>query len=207
MYQRYMNETKNSPPKPPCTNEEALTWLREGSFELENKAIGCLYPRLLGMIRPWIYSKNGTSEDAHDAVTAAVIKFVQNFREGKYHEQGKLEHYLFRIAQRKFYDLLRERGEEEPIEWSFPDGLSPEIEEEEDPEEKAEQEVEALARQKKLELCLGQIGERCKERIMRFWYMDQSHKEIAEAMGDASPDVSKAMKNKCQGKLEKCMKN
>lgn len=202
-----MNETKNGPPKHSCTNEEALTWLREGSFELENKAIECLYLRLLRMIRPWIYSKNGTSEDAHDAVTAAVIKFVQNFREGKYREQGKLEHFLFRIAQRKFYDLLRERGEDESIEGTFPGGIPPEIGEEEDPEEKAELEVEALARQRKLEHCLDQIGERCKERIMRFWYMGQSHKEIAEAMGDASPDVSKAMKNKCQGKLEKCMKN
>lgn len=197
------NEAKNSPPKNSCTNEEALTWLREGSFESENKAIGCLYQRLLGMIRPWIYSKNGTDEDAHDAVTEAVIKFIQNFREGKYQEQGKLEHFLFRIAQRRFYDLLRDRGEERLV----PEGIPPELKEEEDPEEKAEQEEEALARQKKLEHCLGQIGERCKERIMRFWYMDQSHKEIAEAMGDASPDVSKAMKNKCQGKLEKCMKN
>ncbi|MCB9296825.1 MAG: sigma-70 family RNA polymerase sigma factor [Lewinellaceae bacterium] len=202
-----MNETKNGPPKHSCTNEEALAWLREGSFELENKVIEYLYLRLLGMIRPWIYSKNGTSEDAHDAVTAAVIKFVRNFREGKYREQGKLEHYLFRIAQRKFFDLLRERGEEKSIEESFSDGIPPEIEGEEDLEEKAEQEVKALARQRKLEHCLGQIGERCKERIMRFWYISQSHKEIAEAMGDASPDVSKAMKNKCQGKLEKCMKN
>lgn len=66
--------------------------------------------------------------------------------------------------------------------------------------------MEDLARHTKLEHCLDQIGERCKERIIRFWYMEQSHEEIAEAMDDASPRVSVTMKNKCQDKLKKCMK-
>lgn len=207
-YPRYMsNEAKNTPPRHSCTDEEALKWLRDGSPESENKAIECLYRRLLAAFRPWVYSKNGRSDDAHDAVTEAIFQFVQNFREGKYREQGKLEHYLFRIAQFKFFDLLRARGEDLSIEDVFPGGIPPEPEEgEDDPYEKVEMEVEALARHTKLEHCLGQIGERCKERILRFWYTKQSHEEIAKAMGDASARVSVTMKNRCQDKLEKCMK-
>ena len=200
------NEPNNKPPKPACTDEEALNWLREGSFETENKAIDCLYRRLLEMFRPWVYSRNGTGDDAHDAVTEALIKFVRNFREGRYREQGKLEHYLFRMAQFKFYDLLRDRGADVSIEKIFPGGIPPEMDDDEDPFEKAEKNAESLARQTKLEHCLRQIGERCKERLIRFWYQHQSHQEIADAMGDSSPDVSKVMKKKCQDKLVKCVK-
>lgn len=199
------NETKNTPPRHSCTDDEALAWLRDGSFESESKAIGCLYRRLFVNIRPWIYSKNGSDDDVHDAATESVFGFVRNFRGGKYKEIGKLEHFLFRIAQYKFYNLLRGRGEDLSIEDIFPGGIPPEIKDD-DPYEKAEMEVEALARQTKLEQCLEKIGERCKERIIRFWYMGQSHEEIAEAMGDASADVSKVMKNRCQDKLEACMK-
>lgn len=117
------NETKNTPPRPACTDDEALAWLRDGSPESENKAIGCLYRSLLGMIRPWISSRNGSDNDAHDAVTEAVIRFIQNFREGKYREQGKLAPYLFRMAQFKFYDLLRERGEDLSTDGMFPGGI------------------------------------------------------------------------------------
>jgi len=204
---RYMsNEAKNNLPRHSCKDEEALKWLREGSHESENKVIGCLYRRVLVSFRPWVYSKNGTGEDAHDAVTEAVIQFVGNFREGKYREQGKLENYLFRIAQFKFFDLLRGRGEDVSIEEIFPGGIPPDMEEAENTQDKAEKDAEALARHTKLEHCLNHIGERCKARIIRFWYLNQSHQEIAEAMGDTGPDVSKAMKNKCQDKLAKCLK-
>ncbi len=199
-------KAKNRPAKQTCTDEEALGWLREGSFESENKAIECLYRRLLKMILPWVYSKNGTGDDAHDAVTEAVIKFVRNFREEKYREQGKLEHYLFRIAQFKFYDLLRDRGTDLPSEIIVSDGILPESDEAEDPYEKSEKDKASLARLNKLEHCLNQTGDRCKERLIRFWYQNQSHQEISKAMGDTGPDVSKSMKNKCQDKLAKCLK-
>ncbi|MFN0037313.1 MAG: RNA polymerase sigma factor [Saprospiraceae bacterium] len=197
------NEAKNSPPSHACTDEEALEWLRDGSPESESNAMGCLYRRLLGRIRPWVFSRNGSSDDAHDAVTEAVVQFVQNFREGKYKHVDKLEHYLFRMAQFKFFDLLRARGDEVSLDVVFPGGIPPEMLD--DPYEKAEEEMENIARHTKLEHCLGQIGERCKERILRFWYMQQSHEEIAKAMGDSSGDVSKVMKNKCQGSLAKCI--
>lgn len=201
------DHAKNDKTRHSCTDEDALEWLRDGLLESENKAIECLYRRLLGVFRPWAYSKNGTSDDVHDTVTEAIIAFVQNFREAKYRHKGKLEHYLFRIAQRKFYDLLGERGDTV----SFDDlakGDVPEKtgEDDSDPIVKLENEAESLARQGKLQACLDALGERCKERIQRFWYMDQSHKEIAVAMGDASPDVSKARKDKCQKLLAKCMK-
>ena len=200
-------EAKNNPPRHSCTDEEALAWLRDGSFEAMNKAIGCLYRRLLNIVRPWVYSKNGSGDDAHDAVTEALMKFSDILRDGKYQEEGKLEHFIFRVAQYKFYDICRHRkkgGEDLSLEDIFTGGVPPEIED--DPLEKAEVETEAEMRRLKMGHCLGQIGERCKERLFRFWDLGQSHEEIAEAMGDASPDVSKTMKNRCQDKLEKCMK-
>lgn len=188
-----------------CTDEQALNWLEDGSPAAESKAIDCLYRRLLALFRPWAYSRNGTDDDAHDAVAEALIKFVQNYREGKYTHQGKLENYLFRIAQFKFFDLLRERDGDMSLEQVFPGGLPAELEALE-PFEKAAKEKAESARYSKLENCLDQIGAKCKERIIRFWYQRQSHETIAAAMGDTGANVSKVMKNRCQDKLEQCVK-
>ncbi len=195
------NETKSTYI---CTDAQALAWLEDGALDLESKAIACLYRRLLDLAKPWVYSRNGNLDDVHDAVSEAVIKFVQNCREGKYRHEGKLENYLFRMAQYKYFDLLRERGNEVSLEQFFPAGIPEDLEEA--AFEKEEKEAEASARHIRLEQCLEQIGEKCKERIVRFWYMNQSHDNIAAAMGDSGPNVSKTMKNRCQDKLEKCVK-
>lgn len=187
-----------------CTDQDVVKWLLDGSPSSENKAIECLYRRLLQIFRPWVFSRNGSNEDVHDAVTEAVIGFVQKFRQGKYQEMGKLENLLFRIAQRRFIDLLRTRGAEIPVDPLEPIGSAYDGEEE-DFLEKTEREADESAKHSKLAHCLEKIGERCKERLIRFWYMKQSHEEIANAMGDSSTAVSKVMKNKCQDKLEKCM--
>ena len=161
---------KKNPQRYACTDKDALEWLRDGSTESENKAIDCLYRRLLEMIRPWIFARSGTSDDAHDAVTEAVFQFVRIFREGRYKEEGKLEWFIFRIAQRKFLDLLRKRGKHVLIVDVFPDGVPPEMEGWEDTILKEEKDMESVERITKLERCLNQIGERCRERIIQFWY-------------------------------------
>ncbi|TNE53612.1 MAG: RNA polymerase sigma factor [Bacteroidetes bacterium] len=190
---------------PTCTDKDVLLWLSEGTVESENKAITCLYRRLLEKLRPWIFGKGGSDDDLHDALTDALTSFICIFREKKYREEGKLEHYVYRIAQYKYYDACRKRGRDpsrQSIEALFPNGVPTEISE--DPQEVAEQRTETEAYQSKLEHCLDQIGERCKERLIRFWYLEQSHEEIAAAMGDSSVDSAKVMKGKCQRKLEAC---
>lgn len=200
------DDPKDSTIRHNCTDEEALHWLRDGSAASESKAIGCLYRRLLEKLRPWIHLKNGSADDTHDALTEALVAVVGMIRENKYQEQGKLENYLFRVAQFKFYDICRKRrkgGGDISLDEIFPGGVPRELEA--DPFEKNEADAEANTRLLRLQHCLEQIGERCKERLVRFWYMEQSHEEIAQSMGDASTDVSKVMKGKCQSKLAACM--
>lgn len=201
-------DPKNSNSKSACTDEGVLHWLFDGAPELESKAIACLYRRLLEKVRAWVIARGGSGDDAHDALTDALVAFIMVFRDGKYREEGKLDNYVFRIAQYKFYDACRRRGKgggDLSIEEIFPGGIPPELSE--DPLENAERRAERELEIHRLEQCLGQSGERCKERLSRFWVLGQSHEEIAAAMGDAGPDVSKTMKAKCQRKLETCMQN
>lgn len=200
-------DPKNANTKPACTDEEALRWLLDGAPESESKAIECLYRRLLEKFRAWVYAHSGSDDDAHDALTDALVAFIIIFHDGKYREEGKLDNYIFRIAQYKFYDACRRRGKgggDLSLEEIFPGGVPPELAD--DPLEDADRESEMEWQRLRLEQCLDQTGERCKERLIRFWGLGQSHEEIAAAMGDFSPDVSKTMKAKCQRKLETCMK-
>ncbi len=200
-------DPKNTNAKQSCTDEEALHWLLDGAPELESKAIACLYRRLLEKVRAWVIARGGSGDDAHDALTDALVAFIMVFRDGKYREEGKLDNFVFRIAQYKFYDECRRRGKggDLSIEEIFPGGIPPELVEDllEDADNESERELQEL----RLEQCLDQTGERCKERLIRFWVLGQSHEEIAAAMGDSGPDVSKTMKAKCQRKLETCMQN
>lgn len=200
-------DPKNTNSKLACTDAEALHWLLDGAPGLESKAIECLYRRLLEKVRAWVYTHGGSADDAHDALTDALFAFIVVLHDGKYREEGKLDNYIFRIAQYKFYDVCRRRGKgggDLSLDEIFPGGIPPELAA--DPLEDAEGRTEAESQWLRLEQCLDQTGERCKERLFRFWVLGQSHEEIAIAMGDASPDVSKTMKAKCQRRLEDCMR-
>ncbi len=200
------DEPKNAKTDPVCSDEEALRWLRDGAPELVSKAMECLYRRLLDAVQHWVVSKNGSRNDGHDALTDALTTLTDIVQRGKYRDEGKLDHFLFRIAQYKFYDMCRKRGKsgEISIDEIYPGGIPPGVED--DPDAIIERDAEAEARRLKMEHCLDKIGARCKERLVRYWFMGQSHAEIAEAMGDASVAVSRVRKGKCQGKLESCMK-
>ncbi len=200
-----MTKYESSNPKyPDCTAAQAIAWLRAGDPESETQAIACLYSRMLEKFRPWVFSKNGTNADAHDAISDALYQFIDQYRAGRYREEGKMEHLLFRIAQRRFFDGKKSRGHDfsEDADWLKL------VSENEDKDyfEQIEQEKTNALMVEKLSACLDKIGERCKERIMLFWYQNQSHKEIAEAMGDSSTNVSKVMMSKCKDKLEDCLK-
>jgi DNA-directed RNA polymerase specialized sigma subunit, sigma24 homolog len=187
-----------------CTDQQALDWLSSGSADARAKAVECLYRRLIVMLRPWAVARRVSSETMHDVLTDAIYVFVISFLNGKYREQGKLEALILLIAQRRYFDHVRNNQRERPLD---PDDFSTIVPPEaHDPLEEAETAIENLTKHAKLTSCMDNVGERCKERLIRFWYLNQSHEEIAEAMGDKSADVSKVMKNKCQDKLEKCIK-
>lgn len=207
-------DSKNNKKDYSLTDGDILNLLRDGSPESESKVIEVLYRRLLEGVRSWVNAKGGSTEDGHDALTEALIAFVCIFRKGKYGDQGKLGNFIFRIGQFKYYDLCRKRGSGGKgisIVEIFPEGIPAEIEE--DHLEKAEEDLESAKsgksakRKEKFGICLNQVGVRCKERLIRYWVMGQSHEEIAKAMGDASADVSKVMKGKCQKKLKMCMES
>lgn len=189
-----------------CTDENILAWLDDGSTHREQQALDCLYRRLIGQVVPWVLKHGGSETDGEDALVDALTGFVKTYRAGKYTDEGKLDNYVFSIAKFKFYDHCREQkrrgggGPELSIEDVFPNGIPPGVNWE-DPDEKQALDAEDLARREAVEKCFAQLDPKCQERLTRFWYQEQSHEEIAKAMGNATANGSKVMKGRCEEKL------
>lgn len=195
-----------------CSEENILRWLEDKSSSKEHQSMTCLYSLFYDKVKNWVLKHRGNEIDAQDSLTEALISFVQSYRNGKYIHEGKLEPFFMRIAMYKFYDICRKRkgenltDETNSIDELFPGGIASE-EEWKDPLIEKEESEQEQNRYKLVEKCLNKLSISCKDRLVRFYYLDQSHKEIALALGDSSEAVSKVMKNKCEKKLKEFVFN
>ncbi|MBK8450381.1 MAG: sigma-70 family RNA polymerase sigma factor [Saprospiraceae bacterium] len=186
-----------------CTEENIIQWLEDKSPNMEQQSMTCLYTLFYERVKSWVLQNKGSEIDAQDSLTEALFSFVRCFREGKYSHEGKLEPFFMRIAKNKFFDICRKRKSDIPsggiisIDENFPGGIPSDIEWT-DPLIAEAESQEEIKQNQKVEKCLNKLSESCKDRLVRFYYMQQSHKDIARDLGDSSEAVSKVMKNKCE---------
>lgn len=199
-------------PSAKCSEDQILEWMKTGNPHHEQRTLDCLYQLLFEKAKGWVVRHGGSEEDAQDALTEALIGFVKSFRAEKYNHDDKLLHYVFSIVKFKFYDICRQHkrnrsgGRELSLEEIFPGGIPPGIAWE-DPFEILEKNAEETTRLRLMEKYFNLLSAGCKERLTRYWYLHQKHEEIAAAMKDASINVSKVMKNKCEKKLKEHILN
>lgn len=187
-----------------CPDKDILLWLADGSSNSEQRVMDCLYRRLIATVIRWVLKHGGFESDGHDVLVDALTAFVKNYRSGKYTDSGKLENFVTVIAKNKFIDICRKRKQNIMVsldELLF-NGVPLNIATEE-PEVDTEKETQLL----KFEQCHAQIGEKCRDRLDRFYYKHQSHLEIAKALGDKSEAVAKVMLGRCKEKLRNLCKD
>ena len=187
-----------------CTDEKILIILEDGSPNNEQKVMDCLYRRLIRKVMRWVLSHGGSEADGQDTLVEALGNFVINYRTKKYVHVDKLDNYVFGIAMCRFFDICRKRKQEinrTSLDELLLRGISPDIEKKYlASNEGIEDEKEAQLL--KIEAGMAQLDEKCKERLIRFYFDEQSHEEIADAMGDGNANVSKTQLFRCKKKLE-----
>ncbi|GAB4413197.1 MAG: hypothetical protein OHK0039_19850 [Bacteroidia bacterium] len=134
--------------------------------------------------------------DAEDIFMDALIIFRENLLSGKLQYLSNLRTYMFGICWNCWRDLQRARTRQDQARDEIGRQLLLIRGEKESPFDSDEEDL-VRARVRQITQALAQLGDTCR-RLLAFVYIDQlPHKEIAERMGLASPNVVKVTRHRC----------
>lgn len=151
---------------------EGLQWLRNDAFEQ-------MYRAYFSLCSSYVCSNSGQESDAQDVFQEALIALVKKAKGGTLELSAKLETFLFAIVKRIWLNKLRKSGRfadidndlnEQEKSWTEDIDFGP-------PGGEKEQ------RLSQLEEKLSIMPSECFEVIYAFYYLDQSHREIADQYG------------------------
>lgn len=155
------------------------------------EAIYLNYP----LVRKMILSNGGSSEDAKDIFQESVIIFYRLCRKPGFHLSSSISTLVYAISKKLWLKKIRDyysRIEE----IKGPELLSDEAENVEDEEE----EVKKISL---MENVMKELGDPCRELLIKFYYEKISMRDIATLMGYSGEKTAKAQKYKCLERAKK----
>lgn len=154
-----------------------------------------LYRQVFPAVRQQVTAFGGSEDDARDVFQEGVLALWNNVRNGRYEVRPdvKLSTYLVEICKRRWIDMQKKASRR--YERSLPE--VPEAPEEPgflvawiDREEQAA-----------FQARFGQLGQRCQDLLLRFYYERQSLREIAGVLGIGEASA-KNEKYRCMQRLK-----
>lgn len=166
------------------TDQEILNLFREASYRKGMKAV---YPAY-APIRRMVLINSGSKEDAEDLFQEVLLVWLEKTKDEAFELKAGLKTYLYAVARNLWLKTLREKGKE-----------SKALAAETDAQQEHEESRFSLA-----EEALKQLGEKCRELLVLFYYRRLSFETIAGQLGFSSDKVAKNQKYRC---LEKAKEN
>jgi len=174
------------------TDLEIIQAFREGG-QAREKAWEFAYRDWRDRVIGTIIAKNGTREEAKEAIQEVVMAFERRVRQPDFVLQHRLSTYFITCVYRLW---IRSKRGKSVIEMEFEDGHMSDF------VESVEAKIAQTDLAKILDESLTRLGERCKS-ILRHFMNGFSMKEIAEKMDfDGGEQVAKNEKRKCQERYE-----
>jgi RNA polymerase sigma factor (sigma-70 family) len=175
-------------------NDTQLVSAIKNGGRLRELALRELYMRqgLRKKVCGYISQHGGNWQDGEDMFQEGIIVLDRNIRQGKFREESALESYLFSICkflwknqQRKNYrvDLSDNNATLDKKVTS-----NPEIS------------MISAERQSMLQTLISKLGEKCRK-VLTYWQLSYSMKEIAELSGLSSEGMARKTKYQCLKKL------
>jgi RNA polymerase sigma factor (sigma-70 family) len=152
----------------------------------QDKVFTTLY-KYFPVVKKMILSNGGRPEDAEDIYQDALIVFYKKAGNPEFKLTSTINTYLYSIARFMWKDELRKKAQH-----SFTDILDVHL-----PDEEFTAEVETENKYKPAEKVIADLGERCKELLLLFYFESLKLKDIAKKMGYNSENTAKNQKYKC----------
>lgn len=162
-------------------------------------SIEAIYEKFRGEFIRWMYKKyNCPEEEAIEIYQVATVIVYENIHSGKLQTlNSSLKTYLFAIAKNKYMEGSRYRSKF-LYEWDFTN--DPAADEDLDELERKEDDLNVVMKS------IEEIGEKCKDILQHYYYLNQSMEEIAVSLNYKNADTVKNLKYKCLNRLRKLFK-
>ena len=147
-------------------------------------------------VRNYAVQHGGAEQDGEDLYHDTFITFDRLIREGKYRGEAALKTFFCSIAKWQWLNRQRKSGRT----------LALENAERLETEHFIESDMYDRERQRVFERMFSALGERCK-RLLTFYQLSYSMKEIAAEMGYASDQVAMNQSSECRKKLKQLIEN
>ncbi len=133
-----------------------------------------------------ILANGGKAEDAEDIYQEALIVFYKKVNEAGFELTSSINTYLYSICR---FMWLKSRKQPKQVFVEFDNVLIEETE--------FVTEIETENKYRLSEKVISELGERCKELLLQFYFHSKKLKDIAVQMGYNSENTAKNQKYKC----------
>ena len=139
------------------------------------------------VVKKMILANGGRSEDAEDIYQEALIVFYKKAGSPDFKLTSSINTYLYSICRFMWKDQLKKQQKQ----------VFTDIEKEVIEESEFIAEIETENQFKLAEKVISELGERCKELLLLFYFQSKKLKDIATKMGYNSENTAKNQKYKC----------
>lgn len=151
-------------------------------------AYRALYKDYYTMVKYFITTNNGSTEQANDVFQETIIVLFEKARDGKLELTASLKTIVYSISRNLWLKSLRDKKSTLSI-TDYEAFIG--VEEEDDLEKELNAQTNIMYK------CLDRVGEPCKTIITQFYYFKKSLKELAELLDYSNTDTVKTQKYKC----------
>ena len=190
------------------TDQELIHFIQTGSPTERNSAWAYIYqqPKWQRTVMGWVTKGGGNEEDARDVMHAGFAEFEKNIRLRKFDGRSSLDTYLisickniwFKKARRKSQDLkLKEKliAEKPTVAYDVVTDLE------------RSQKIDMEQRRKEiLHELIARLGAKCQQ-YLRYYMLDFSATEIAEAMELKNDNQARKSTFQCRKRLRELIES
>ncbi len=159
----------------------------------DHTAFAVLYKEYYKMASYYILRNSGNEEDAQDIFQDALVVFYEKTLQDNFKLSCSIKTYLYAIIRNLWLKKIRDNKLSLAAK-DFEQVIA------------LEENNEVLIKEEKynqIENALGQLGEKCREIIIKFYYYKKKMTEIAEELAYTNADNVKNQKYKCMQQLKK----
>ena len=171
------------------SDQKILEFFKTGQREKAFRQLYNLYPK----IEKLILSKGGRKQDASDVFQEALIVLYRKLQSSDFVLTASFYTYLYSVSRYIWSDTLKQNSNPKTS------GTQNEI------DDSQVEIVKTVQEEKKYQLAenaFSELGERCQQLLLMFYYKKMSFKTIAESMQFKSEKIAKNQKYKCLQKAK-----